>query len=116
MTTQKIFSFSNKNTNNSVEFEKDGDIVWITHYNVDEDNGKLFVLLLRESFDKMKKLGCKYHNQCIGVEEWDTHISAIKHWTVIEKLEDKIIIQTPIDYAATCIITGFVGDLESFGE
>lgn len=101
-------TFSDKITENFIEFKIDGDCAWIEKYYIDPDNGKLFMMLLKESFIKMKENGCKFHMQYVSIDEWENGIKNIEGWSIDSVSDDSILIKCDIDMAPICIANGLL--------
>ena len=111
MSNKNIYEFSDKISENYIQYEKDGKNVWINNYYVDENNGKLFTMMLKESFSQMKKKGCEYHFQIVDQNEWISSLSKIKGWKFNSKYDDQnVVIYCHIDDAPFCIMKGILGD------
>lgn len=107
----KIFTFSDKITDNFIEFRQEGSKLWIDKYFIDQENGKLFAMLLKESFSKMKKKGCKEYFQYVTTEEWDNYLKNIQEWKIVsvDDANKLILLKCDIKRAPICIMQGFLG-------
>jgi hypothetical protein len=107
MTTnnKNIFVFCDKISDNYIVFRKDGKDVWIDKYYVDPDNGKLFVILLKDSFEKMKRKGCETYKQIVDADEWESFLKNIFGWEIISQDNENktILLSCTIDDAPICI-------------
>ena len=114
MSLENIFTFSDKITDNYVEYEKVGSDVWILRHYIDPDNGKLFVMLLKESFTQMKNKGCTRYKQCVSFDDWEKYLKKSEHWNIISQnfTEKTMIIDCDIDWAGTLIIQGLLEIIE----
>lgn len=103
------FKFFDKITDNYIEFRIDGNCAWIERYYVDNDNGKMFIMLLKESFLEMKKKGCSCHMQYVSAEEWDKSIKNVEGWEIVSVDSSNImLIKCDIDIAPICIADGLM--------
>jgi hypothetical protein len=109
------FTFSDKITENFIEFRKDGSNLWIEKYFVDPENGKLFAMLLKESFTKMKKKGCKTYMQYVSVEDWENFIKNIPEWKIVslDNVKKLMLLSCDINCAPVCIMRGFLDNNET---
>ncbi len=107
------FTFSDKITDNYIVIEKDKNICWIDKYYVDGDNGKLFVVLIKESLNTMKKEGCDTFVQHVDENYWNSFLKSNKKWKILNNsdnhdFENGIVhICCNINDAAECVISGF---------
>lgn len=114
MSKDNIFKFADKCTDNFIEFEKSDNIAWINHHHVDIANFKLFVLLLKSSFESMKLNGCTEYRQLVLQNEWDDFLKENEEWSVIEKYEktenvpETLLISCNIDIATELVVDGFL--------
>ena len=111
MTTDKnIFVFCDKISDNFIVFRKDEKDVWIDKYYVDPDNGKLFVMLLKDSFGKMKCEGCNTYKQFVNVDEWESFLKNISGWKILSQDNENntILLSCTIDDAPICITNGLL--------
>lgn len=132
MTEENIFRFADKCTYNYIEFEKSENITWITSQYVDPDNCKLFMLLLKSSFENMKSKGCTTYQQLVLQSDWDGFLKENKEWVIVEKYDESlnsaddndnnnnsnhpatILISCDIDFATELIIDGFLRNNKTF--
>jgi len=107
-----IFVFCDKISDNFITFRKNNEDVWIDRYYVDQENGKLFVMLLKDSFQKMKDKGCKIYKQYVSADEWESFLKNISGWEVLlhHDNDNVILIACTIDDAPTCIVNGLLID------
>jgi hypothetical protein len=114
---ETIFNFNDKCTENNIEFEKSELVAWINNYNIDPKNCKLFILLLKSSFEEMIKKGCEYYQQIVLESEWDEFIHFNKEWTIINKFDEKpktLLICCDINIACELIVDGFLRNNNTF--
>lgn len=120
MENTNIFRFNDKCTDNFIEFEKFEQSTWIVNHYVDPDNCKLFMLLLKSSFENMKNHGCTEFKQLILETEWTDFLCENKEWEIIEKYPgDKnspsvMMIKCDIDIAHELVIDGFLRNNNTF--
>lgn len=82
-------------------------IVFIEKYNVDEKNGKLFVVMLKNAFNDAKVKGCVKYQQTIYLDDYEKLITK-NDWEIIKKDDYSITLECDIDYAAVMIISEFM--------
>ncbi len=120
MSKDKIFRFTDKCTCNFVEFEKSDFATWINTHYIDPDNCKLFMLLLKSSFDNMKLTGCTEYHQLVLQTDWDDFLGENKEWSIIEKYESNeyipatLLVSCHIDVANELVIDGFLRNNKTF--
>jgi hypothetical protein len=120
MQKDNIFRFTDKCTYSFVEFEKSDLITWINSHYVDPDNCKLFMLLLKSSFDDMKLVGCTEYRQLVLQTDWDDFLSENKEWSIVEKYESggevpaTMLVSCNIDVANELVIDGFLRNNKTF--
>jgi hypothetical protein len=70
---------------------------------------KLFVSLLRSSFDDLNEKGYKKFRQRVTQEDWNLYLKTDKEWTVIESdvFTGTNIIECSLGSAVGCICRGF---------
>lgn len=106
--TKNIFQYPCKFSDNFISLEYDGDTCWIDRYYVDDDNIKMFFVLLNESIENMKNKGITKFTQTVPNEDWDSFLSVNKKWNIISKNNDNTIeIYCDINDAAESIAQGF---------
>jgi hypothetical protein len=101
------FTFSDKITDNYVVIKMDRNICWMDKYYVDSDNGKLFIVILKEAFDKMKKQKCDTFIQHVDENDWDCFLKSDNRWKVLNNENGIVHISCNINDALECIISGF---------
>jgi hypothetical protein len=82
----------------------------IIDYYVDEDNSKIFIILLRDSFEQMKHSGCEKFIQTITVSDFDNLYKNDNdnEFVIVSRDELYVTISCNIDYAPTHIAKGFL--------
>jgi hypothetical protein len=82
----------------------------IIDYYVDENNSKIFIILMKNSFEQMKKSGCEKLIQTITVSDYDMLYKndTDVEFVVISRDDSYITISCDIDYAPTHIAKGFL--------
>ncbi len=114
MENKNIFRFGDKCTDSFIEFEKSDFSTWINSHYVDSDNCKLFMLLLKSSFEKMKKHGCTEFQQLVLETDWNDFLCENSEWTILEKypgdkdIPSTLLIKCNIDIAHELVIDGFL--------
>ena len=101
------FTFSDKLTDNYVVMEINKNICWIDKYYVDSENGKLFVVLIKEALNNMKNQKCDTFVQYVDENEWNIFLKNNKKWKFLNNENGIVYISCNIDDAAECIIYGF---------
>lgn len=131
LTEENIFRFTDKCTLNYVEFEKQDHVTWINSHYVDPDNCKLFMLLLKSSFEKMELVGCTEYNQLVLQTDWDDFLCENNEWSIVEKystsldsqnrqdthtpeLKNTLLIKCNIKVANELVIDGFLRNNKTF--
>jgi len=103
--------FHYKMSDNFIAFEYDNESCWIERYYMDEDNVKLFYVLLKDAIVKMKKKGIKKFLQTVDLNTWDGDLKTNKAWKLLSiSTYGTVDIMCNIDDAALCIAKGFKYD------
>lgn len=118
-TDSNIFRFSDKATDNFIEIERNGNVMWINVHYVDENNCKLFLLLLKTSINKLIKLGCTKFRQLVLKSDWKDFLSENKEWTIVEENinvgeYDTLLIECNSSIAHELITDGFLRNNKTF--
>ena len=109
MTLPSVFVYCDKMTDNYIEIIKENNIVYIQKHYIDPDNGKLFVVLLKEAFRDMKDKGSIMYRQYVEKYEWEIILKYVDGWRVVETSKnDTILLECDIDDASYCIMEGIM--------
>ena len=116
-----IFKFADKCTYNFLELEisENKKSTWINSHYVDPDNCKLFIILLKSAFEKMKSMGCTNFEQIVTKEDWLNFLNENKEWEVIKTYSDfggvpAVAIKCNIDIAHELVVDGFLRNNKTF--
>ena len=101
------FTYNNKSTENYISMRISEQTCWIDHYYVDPENGKLFVVLLKEAIKDMKEKKCNTFSQYVSENDWDNFLKSNNIWKKINDFDGIVHITCPIDDAVKCVIAGF---------
>lgn len=93
---------------NLFEYEIDNTIAIMISSFMDEDEIKLFFVLLRESVDQLKNKGCTVFRQYVTPDDWDNYLQNNSKWRIVECSEfyNNVLIECNIDDALSCIGDG----------
>jgi hypothetical protein len=107
-----MYVYCDKLTDNYIEMIIKDDCSYIQKHYIDPDNGKLFVSLLKEAFDDIKKKGITIYRQYVLKDEYSTIIKNVIGWTIIDDDEDDdvVILECSVDDAPLCIVQGLLFD------
>lgn len=103
-------------SDNMVEIDYDDTVCMINRYYIDEDDIKMFFVLLKESLMKMKKKGIQKFVQIVSSEEWDAMLSLNKSWNIENYMNNDVYISCDIDNAPECIAIGLGLDINDESE
>lgn len=83
----------------------DNDYAWIISNYIDPENGKMYVLLLKEAItNTINKYKAKKYRQYVQKSDWESFIKYVDGWNIINMENDILLIECDINSAAACII------------
>ena len=109
-----VSRFEDQISSNFLEFKREGDIIWLERYFVDQDNPKLFVALLQTAISGFIDLKCTKLRQWVNSDDWINFLCNVKYWK-IKKLDiptNTKLLECKIKNAAICIVDSFMANNE----
>lgn len=94
---------------NRIEFNLIDDIVMCEQNVIDEENYKMYFLLLRLAIDELIKKNYKKFNQTVTISDFNENLSNNEKWTIIDTdmILETYIIQCDLINALECVAHGF---------
>ena len=107
-TNRNVYQYPSSFSDSMISFEYENDACWIDKYYIDEDNIKMFFVLLKDSIEKMKKSGYKKFLQLVSNDDWEIFLSKDDIWKIEKEHSDRTkTIMCDINDAPRGIARGF---------
>ena len=96
-------------SSNIIEIKIENDVAYFENSNIDERHIKLFVLLLSDCINDLKKKNITKIIQNVDQDSWELYLSANPKWNLlrIDPYSGAYIIECSIDSALENIVSGF---------
>jgi len=101
MTVMPVYQlFTSDFCKSTIKYQINDHIACIDHINIDYDNMKSFVHLLRKSIDTLDSKGITTIQQYVSPHDWDSFLKNETTFEIVERLDDSILVTCPI---GTCL-------------
>jgi hypothetical protein len=107
MQQNKTLQFKYNMSDNYLVFEHNIDTCWLIEHYIDVEHIKIFILLLKEAIQELKKLNIKKFIQYVSGEDWTNFLENNNLWTMESEIEDIKKISCNIDDTVISMSKGF---------
>jgi hypothetical protein len=93
---------------NLIKMYGENESIYIDYFNINPKNGKMFVILLKKSFDTVITDGYTKHRQYVKLQDWDDFLCKKIEWMIIKNDGDALLIECDIEFAVHLIVEAFM--------